>query len=1222
MLDDIFGDLSTFTLVNDDNEIIDNIENTLFYDSTQDEVANNVDDLFGDLSTFILVNDEHGNIESSEITDTSDPIDPVANGIELTDYEPIPLEDEGLEVKFTVKDLTPQEKEIFTHIKSFTSQCKEECDNPMDIAELAMIQNVENPLFFSLSNDYLFKTPWDLSLTKFKKQYEADRKGTSPKEIIAMPVIFDTEYQPFLEEFKKYFFGRKKLNLTVQIGGIHQQAPKKVYCHWDIRDCKLPEYFPALTKEDSCVFQRYLADNGYHLDFKLKDNGRGEWEYMNCKNTLQIPVFGHMLQADFMGMWQPRTKMYRYIERIISGRDKNNTLDGKKRLIGESDVPELLKPRIIAYDHENKVSYAIQLVFHDSQSLHGIGKSLAKLAQVTKTEIEDDKNIYSKEQKKRMLPEYLKCNEKKHRDNWVKYSVGADLKVYDVFINNAKQFYKLYDDPEINAVKYFSLPRPTIGRSVADIVTARILCNFEKAILEDVHKLAIKLITENTDNTVIEFDSKKKFVKHLKQAIKIDNEYDEILFETVCKQLQHKYDKENDVSTIEYKELDSIPKNLQRWIINTFCECSSAMNLAGLSDTRRINAKIQGGRCFRNKPLVTTIEGIIADPDFDGAYSSFMRCLMLPMCPNPFRIEYDLKKKTQTMSLTQIRKKYGNDLIPGMYQFFGSYTEENKNLIDPKPKPLIYAQDLIPSYHPHNAIKQVTVGSEWLEKSDTSYIYTNQITNGIFTHWNLQIIDHILSKEAKKEILNSKVTSGIIYRKSNQLDTIRELLDEYRNYQGNDTYKIRENKEIITRDRCRGWVGFNLGELVVTPVRKMRSKYPKKTPENEFYKLIGNTVYGVLCSKYFPVSNVVTANNITSGVRSGMWCMEKGLDLQGSITDGGLGNMLKVAFARKPNRLSDKNTCQTHRITIDAKVKYGIIGGYKNIEWKENSDDTIIFTNQDGTSFELWECQDKENPRFKELSKHFDDLIFEHLAEQFPKLDIFHANFTDDNGTPRKGILRIECKGLTKKAVTHGASNYLIRGGFHAMYDKDLIKKLDNEARVFCAMRSYRKGYETHPQIFMENLGENPDIVDRSEVFDQSILLKVGLFQERYYSYFENSDYQVGDTFFMERLIREFPLSAFTFKNSKQRKNWVSEVTLMRGKYGQSIESFFINDNGQIEYEKMIEAFDMWVDAGYNCLADVYGDNKTIKRKAKMLQSHPEYETLKQRKVEKRRGKK
>lgn len=1222
IIDDIFGDLSTFTLVDDNNEIILQIDNPLNKNTTDiisdTEVSDKYDELFGDLSNIVFVEDDYDVFaESSEINDYSNPIDPIAKGIELTEYNPIPLEDADDTIKFSVKDLTPEEKAVYEQIIAFTKQCKEECTHDMDIAELAIVQNVENPLFFSLSNDYLFRTPWDLSLTRFKRQYDATRKGKIPKELLAMPVVFDTEYQTFREEYKKYFVGRKKLNLTVQIGGIHQNTPKKVYTHWDINTVNLPEYFPVLTKADKCVFQRYLKDNGYNLDFQLKDSGSGEIEYLNCKSILQIPVFGHMLQADFMALWQPGSRLYRYMERIISGRDKNNNLDGKKRLVGESDKPELLKPRIIAYNHQTGEKYAIQLIFHDSQSLHGIGKSLAKLAAVTKTEIADDKNIYSKKQKERMLEEYLKCNEKEHRENWIKYSVEADLKVYQVFLNNAKQFFNLYNDPEVNAGKYFVLPRPTIGRSVADIVAARIFCKFEGDILADLEKLAIKLITENTEKTVTEFENKGQFIKYLKSVINVDNDYDEILFETVCKLLQFKTDSKNEISTIKYKSPEAIPKNLRIWLINVFCEGSSAMNLAGLSDTRRINAKIQGGRCYRNKPLTTVIEGVIADPDFDGAYSSFMRCLILPMCANPFRIEYDIKKKSQVLTIHQTRQKYNDELIPGMYQFFGSYTDSYRDLIDPKPAILNQPQDLIPSYHPHKSINQITVGSEWLEKTDTSYIYTNQITNGIFTHWNLQIIDYVLSKESKKELLNCKVTSGIIYRKSDKLNTIRELLDGYRDYQGSDNYKIRGNKEVITRDRYRGWVGFDLGELVVTPVRKMRSKYPKKTAENEFYKLIGNTVYGVLCSKYFPVSNVVTANNITSGVRSGMWCMEKGLDLQGSITDGGLGNMLKVAYANSgKNKLSDKNTCQTHRNKKDRTVKYGIIGGYKDIAWKNDSHDTIVFTKQDGSVFELSQSNNNE------LSKHFDKLIFEHLSEQFPKLDIFHADFTDDNGNPRKGILRIECKGLVKKAVTHGASNYLIRGGFHASYEKELLKEHGDEARVFCAMRSYRKGYGSHPQLFMENLGEHPDMVDRSEVFEQSILLKVGLYQERYYSYFENSDYNVGDTFFMERLIREFPLSAFTFKNAEQRKNWVNEVTSMRNKHGQSIESFFVNDQGQVNFEKMIEAFDMWIDAGYNCLADVYGDYKTVKRQAKMLQTHPEYEKLNAKKAEKRKGKK
>ena len=83
MINDFFGDLSTITIVNDDNEVINIIENTSHNDdTTNDEVSNKVDELFGDLSTFILVNDDDENIISSEINDSSDPIDPVANGIE------------------------------------------------------------------------------------------------------------------------------------------------------------------------------------------------------------------------------------------------------------------------------------------------------------------------------------------------------------------------------------------------------------------------------------------------------------------------------------------------------------------------------------------------------------------------------------------------------------------------------------------------------------------------------------------------------------------------------------------------------------------------------------------------------------------------------------------------------------------------------------------------------------------------------------------------------------------------------------------------------------------------------------------------------------------------------------------------------------------------------------------------------------------------------------
>ncbi len=78
---------------------------------------------------------------------------------------------------------------------------------------------------------------------------------------------------------------------------------------------------------------------------------------------------------------------------------------------------------------------------------------------------------------------------------------------------------------------------------------------------------------------------------------------------------------------------------------------------------------------------------------------------------------------------------------------------------------------------------------------------------------------------------------------------------------------------------------------------------------------------------------------------------------------------------------------------------------------------------------------------------------------------------------------------------------------------------------------------------------------------------------------------------------------------------------MMRAKYGQSIESLFVDDKGSVKFEQMIKAFDMWIEAGYTCLADALGDKKTATRQMKMTQLHPEYESLKKRREAKRQAK-
>src|SRR5205823_6636686 len=53
-------------------------------------------------------------------------------------------------------------------------------------------------------------------------------------------------------------------------------------------------------------------------------------------------------------------------------------------------------------------------------------------------------------------------------------------------------------------------------------------------------------------------------------------------------------------------------------------------------------------------------------------------------------------------------------------------------------------------------------------------------------------------------------------------------------------------------------------------------------------KLLVNTLYGVLASRFFPVGNSVLANTITARARVGVWMVAKALGLRQTITDGGI----------------------------------------------------------------------------------------------------------------------------------------------------------------------------------------------------------------------------------------------------------------------------------------------------------------------------------------------
>jgi hypothetical protein len=68
-----------------------------------------------------------------------------------------------------------------------------------------------------------------------------------------------------------------------------------------------------------------------------------------------------------------------------------------------------------------------------------------------------------------------------------------------------------------------------------------------------------------------------------------------------------------------------------------------------------------------------------------------------------------------------------------------------------------------------------------------------------------------------------------------------------------------------------------------------------------------------------------------------------------------------------------------------------------------------------------------------------------------------------------------------------------------------------------------------------------------------------------------------GDNVAKSLLVVEFSLSQFTFKTHKQYKMWKNEVERLKGKTGQSLEVFFLNKDGTLNYKKMIETVEQMI---------------------------------------------
>jgi hypothetical protein len=557
--------------------------------------------------------------------------------------------------------------------------------------------------------------------------------------------------------------------------------------------------------------------------------------------------------------------------------------------------------------------------------------------------------------------------------------------------------------------------------------------------------------------------------------------------------------------------------------------------------------KVDGGRCHNNCPTKALLAGALCDLDISGAYSSAMM-VMPAFFGNPQVVCLSHKR------LKSVLKKYRSRLLPHHWTMRISMME-----------PLSFSQDLIPSYFDYKWKERKSDTESFHEtgeldyESGTAKIFSREIENGMLTSDLLDVILYTWSASAREEFLSKVgVLSLLIYDPSCEVRDTQEFTTRF--YQEWHKSQIPGTQKGLSSL----WHKISLGEMGIEDFRKERSKHAKGTPQNFFYKLMGNTSYGVMVSHFFEAQNPVTANNITAFVRVVVYLSEKALGFYQTITDGGLFDLNGVLMARGKGKIfADKlfNYLSSPKKTLNrVHLKRSGLGGF---HWRI-------------------EGKSKENLRLykndalippAEAKALINQLCLDHVKATFPTMPLF-----------QNPHLSFEMKDFFTKAAFHGSSDY----GFWQGEDLTSLKMrsyenkrhwgydLDEEGKLveIPAYQDMSPARWTLSQIAL-----NPDSVALLPPFIKNEILKTGAFVHLYPKR-AKSPIKPGDNLKKMGVPKWLSLNQFTFQTKIQMKNWEKASASLLRHYRLSFELFYLDDASNVKYQTMILELQNLIDAG------------------------------------------
>ena len=355
-------------------------------------------------------------------------------------------------------------------------------------------------------------------------------------------------------------------------------------------------------------------------------------------------------------------------------------------------------------------------------------------------------------------------------------------------------------------------------------------------------------------------------------------------------------------------------------------------------------------------------------------------------------------------------------------------------------------------------------------------------------------------------------------------------------------------------------------------------------------KQVCNTLYGVLASPYFPISNVVVANNITAAARVAVWCLSCAAGTYQSITDGGAYNLNQVRDW-KGDTIPCMNTLSLWRATHRLHRHYT-----SKLLTKPLASDTLWSISASPKDNGYSKVQNKKGTIFEanaEGWKKFDEELLAHIkhffrgAEKLPSI---------------LNIISFTHKDLYESIVLHSQTNYQFKHTDGSRKTKARGHKLsgtpyDNETN------------ESHIKDLFERLAETPNNIPPYRKQTRTQILKCNAANEMLTAKTPNIVQQngllAGDTILKQSWLRPISLSMFHWETHSQWESWYKKSENMRGKYGYGIEQWFLHHDGGVDYKTAINTIQERIDDGWMWIVDTKSRGHQARLKPRQ---HPEAE--------------